>query len=92
VSGREEASEGFVSESTKPRQPEDGTRGKLAIPVGMMEQLEITEMESWIDDAGYTRRHKMRILMGEAMTIDMDMRMFDFNSDISINPPEQFLD
>ena len=57
----------------------------------LMKQIELTKMESWIDDAGYNRRNKMRIVMGGVMNIDMDMRMFDFNSDITINPPESFL-
>ena len=67
---------------------------ELAAPAGgvvdLIEQTELTNMESWIDDAGYTRRNKMRIVMGGVMSIDMDLRMFDFNSDISISPPESF--
>ena len=69
-------------------------RRELAAPAegidDLIEQIKLTNVELWIDDAGYNRRNKMRIVMGGLMTIDLDMHMFDFNSDISINPPESF--
>lgn len=55
-----------------------------------LDQIDITTMEFWIDDKALTRRMVMQMDMADGVSLDIDMRMFDFNQDIRIKPPKDY--
>ncbi len=72
--------------STEPR-----SFGVPGLDMGdIFEETELKGMELWIDDRGFQRRLAMEMFMGDFGTVTMDMRMFDFNQDIRIEPPKDF--
>lgn len=50
--------------------------------------LELKRLEVWIDEEGYNRRTVMEMALGDESSMAMDMRMFDFNQDITIELPQ----
>lgn len=59
---------------------------------GGMDSLGINEIEVWIDDDGYNRRTVMKIELAETNSLYLDMRMFGFNDDISVDLPSSYSD
>ena len=57
-----------------------------------LNQIEYERLEMWIDDAGYVRRMKMDFSMGDTVSVDMDMTMFDFGERIDIKEPDDYFD
>ena len=47
-------------------------------------------MEVWIDGEGYNRRTVMEMALGEDSTMAMDIRMSDFNQEITIDLPQNY--
>ena len=67
----------------------------------LVEEMDVTGVEVWIDDRGYSRRTVMEIVFsgegltslgGGEMSMKMDMRMFDFDKEIAIKLPEGYED
>ena len=50
-------------------------------------QIEIKRLDFWVDGQGYNRKVAVEMLMGDTMSITMDMRMFDFNEEVVIDVP-----
>ena len=55
-----------------------------------LQGIEIRNLDVWVDDQGYARRFEIDMVMGEAVSIFMNMRVFDFNQDINISLPQEF--
>ena len=66
----------------------------------LIEAMEVSGVEVWIDDQGYSRRIAMEITFsGEGLksldgpsSIKLNMHMFDINEEITINLPEGYED
>ena len=56
----------------------------------IFEETEVRGMEVWIDDRGFQRRATVDMLLGDFMSMKMDMRMFDFDQDIRIELPKDY--
>ncbi len=61
------------------------------VPDGLGD-LDINEIEVWIDEEGYMRRIVMEIAMSSASSVSFDMQMFGFNDEINIALPASFSD
>jgi hypothetical protein len=59
------------------------------VPDGLGD-LAINEIEVWIDEEGYIRRILMGIAMSSASSVRFDMKMFDFNDDITVDLPASY--
>ena len=57
-----------------------------------VQQIEIKPLEFWVDAQGYNRRFAMDMLMGDDMSLTIDMWMFDFNKDVVIDVPQDYTD
>ena len=55
-------------------------------------QIEIKRLDFWIDAQGYNRRLVTEMLMGDTLSVTMDMRMSDFGEDIVIALPKEYTD
>lgn len=53
----------------------------------VLDQVDVTRLEVWIDPTGHTRKIVMEMTMGGDSAMAMDMRMFDFDQPISIEIP-----
>ncbi|MCH8281039.1 MAG: hypothetical protein IIC96_10210 [Chloroflexi bacterium] len=53
-------------------------------------ELELKRLEVWIDGEGYNRRTVMEMALGEDSTMAMDIRMSDFNQEITIDLPQKY--
>lgn len=67
-----------------------GTDGFGGLPE--LDEIEIENMEAWIDPDGFTRRTLAVMKFGESMSFDYDIHIFDINEDISIDLPTDFTD
>ena len=80
-----------LDSSTKGQFSQFLSAGDLGIP-DILEEIELKKLEFWTDGQGYNRRLFIDILVGDLMSITLDMRLFDFNQDISIKLPEDYSD
>ena len=55
-----------------------------------LQQIQVNGLEVWIDGEGYNRRTVMEVVLGREMSMNLDMRMFDFNEEIEIDLPETY--
>lgn len=77
---------------------DSGTKGQFSQYLGVgdlgvqniLEQIEVKKLDFWIDSQGYNRRLFIYMLVGDLTSMTMDMRMFDFNQDISIKLPTDY--
>ena len=53
-----------------------------------MGELELKRLEVWIDGEGYNRRTVIEMALGNENTMAMDIRMSDFNQEITIELPQ----
>ena len=53
-------------------------------------ELELKRLEVWIDGEGYNRRTVMEMALGNETTMAMDIRMSDFNQEITIELPQSY--
>ena len=54
----------------------------------VLEDLELKRLEVWIDGEGYNRRTVMEMALGDETTMAMEIRMSDFNQEITIELPQ----
>ncbi len=47
-------------------------------------------LEVWIDGEGYNRRTVIEMALGNESTMAMDIRMSDFNQEITIELPQNY--
>ena len=48
--------------------------------------------DAWIDDRGYLRRTRLQMGVAAHPGLTLDMRIFDFNADITVDAPKDFID
>ena len=53
-------------------------------------ELELKRLEVWIDGDGYNRRTVIEMALGNESTMAMDIRMSDFNQEITIELPQNY--
>ena len=53
-------------------------------------ELELKRLEVWIDGEGYNRRTVMEMALTDVTTMAMDIRMSDFNQEITIELPQNY--
>ena len=77
---------------------DSGTKGQFSQSLGVgdlgvqniLEDIELKQLEFWTDSQGYNRRLFIYMLVGDLTSMTVDMRMFDFNQDISIKLPTDY--
>ncbi|MCH7605757.1 MAG: hypothetical protein IH962_01250 [Chloroflexi bacterium] len=79
------------------RQMGGETKAKFSEIVGgssldALGEIQVQRLEIWVDDLGYTRRTIMEMDLGRSGAMAFDMRMFDFNEDITDNLPENYVE
>jgi len=78
-----------LGKDTKSQLSEVLSLGGLGFQPALAE-LELKKLEVWIDDKGYNRRTVMEMALGADSTMAMDIRMSDFNQDITIDLPQNY--
>ena len=61
-------------------------------PEDLPEQIEYKRLEMWIDGAGYMRRMAMIFTVGDAVSLSMDMTMFDIGESIDVEEPDDYVE
>ena len=67
--------------------------GLSGVDVGeLLQQIELdfNKIDYWIDGEGYTRRTALEIMVGDIVSMNVDMRMFDINQDVKFDLPKDF--
>ena len=61
-------------------------------PEELPEQIEYKELEMWIDGSGYIRRFEMNFAVGDAVSLSMDMTIFDIGESIDVDEPDDYIE
>ena len=78
-----------LGKDTKSQLSEVFSLGGLGTQPALAE-LELKRLEVWIDGEGYNRRTVMEMALGDETTMGMDIRMSDFNQEITIELPQNY--
>ena len=79
-------------------QLDSATRGQFGQSFGvggvdveqLVRRIEMKRLDFWVDGQGYNRKVAIEMLMGDTMSVTMDMRMFDFNKEVVIDVPTEY--
>ena len=59
---------------------------------GLFSLLPAIDLEMWVDGQGYVRKQRMQTTMGTEMAVTMDAEIFDFNEEIVIELPTDYVE
>ena len=58
----------------------------------LLGEAQISDLEIWIDNDGYSRKQTLTFNLGNAVSANVNMRMFGFGEDVVITLPAQYQD
>ena len=61
-------------------------------PEELPEQIKYEGLEMWIDGPGYIRRFELNFAVGDAVSLSMDMTMFDIGESIDVDEPDDYIE